>query len=109
MSATRPPEGADPSPATAPAQTPVPSAGALVVRGNLQRDLFRLGVVPCVAVALALTAWFTHNRLQTLEAAFDAEGQAVARQVAAMSDLSLYAGDLPALQNVATPRCAAAR
>ncbi|QRF58406.1 ATP-binding protein [Variovorax paradoxus] len=101
MSATRPPEGADPSPATAPAQTPVPSAGALVVRGNLQRDLFRLGVVPCVAVALALTAWFTHNRLQTLEAAFDAEGQAVARQVAAMSDLSLYAGDLPALQNVA--------
>ena len=46
MSATRPPEGADPSPATAPAQTPVPSAGALVVRGNLQRDLFRLGVVP---------------------------------------------------------------
>ena len=73
----------------------------LVVRGNLQRDLFRLGVVPCAAVALALTGWFTHNRLQTLEAAFDAEGQAVARQVAAMSDLSLYAGDLPALQNVA--------
>jgi signal transduction histidine kinase len=71
------------------------------VRGNLQRDLFRLGVVPCAAVALALTGWFTHNRLQTLEAQFDAEGQAVARQVAAMSDLSLYAGDVPALQNVA--------
>jgi signal transduction histidine kinase len=80
---------------------PSPPTHALVVRGNLQRDLFRLGVVPCAAVALALTGWFTHNRLQTLEAAFDAEGQAVARQVAAMSDLSLYAGDLPALQNVA--------
>ncbi|WP_431108777.1 ATP-binding response regulator [Variovorax paradoxus] len=78
-----------------------PSTTTLLVRGNLQRDLFRLGVVPCAAVALALTGWFTHNRLQTLEAAFDAEGQAVARQVAAMSDLSLYAGDLPALQNVA--------
>jgi len=83
---------------------PAPSRSAaptLLVRGNLQRDLFRLGVVPCAAVALALTGWFTHSRLQTLEAAFDAEGQAVARQVAAMSDLSLYAGDLPALQNVA--------
>ncbi|QSI28609.1 response regulator [Variovorax sp. RKNM96] len=77
------------------------NASALVVRGNLQGDLFRLGVVPCAAVALALTGWFTHNRLQTLEAQFDAEGQAVARQVAAMSDLSLYAGDVPALQNVA--------
>ena len=71
------------------------------VRGNLERDLLRLGIVPCVAVALALTAWFTHERLVTLDAGFDAEGQAVVRQVAAMSDLSLYAGDLPALQNVA--------
>ena len=73
----------------------------LVLGGNLQRDLLRLGVVPCAAAALALTGWFTHSRLHTLDAAFDAEGQAVARQVAAMSDLSLYAGDLPALQNVA--------
>ena len=40
MSATRPPEGADSSSAVP------PIAGALVVRGNLQRDLFRLGVVP---------------------------------------------------------------
>jgi signal transduction histidine kinase len=93
MSTPLPPDG----------PAPVAAAGVhtLVLRGNLQRDLFRLGVVPCAAVALALTGWFTHNRLQTLEAAFDAEGQAVARQVAAMSDLSLYAGDLPALQNVA--------
>ena len=80
---------------------PANDARAVVVGGSLQRDLFRLGVVPCAAVALALTAWFTHSRLDTLEAAFNAEGQAVARQVAAMSDLSLYAGDLPALQNVA--------
>jgi signal transduction histidine kinase len=80
---------------------PAADARAVVVGGSLQRDLFRLGVVPCAAVALALTAWFTHSRLDTLEVAFDAEGQAVARQVAAMSDLSLYAGDLPALQNVA--------
>ena len=80
---------------------PVAERRALVVGASLQRDLFRLGVVPCVAVALALTGWFTQGRLATLEAAFDAEGEAVARQVAAMSDLSLYAGDLPALQNVA--------
>jgi signal transduction histidine kinase/ActR/RegA family two-component response regulator len=80
---------------------PAADGRAVVVGGSLQRDLFRLGVVPCAAVALALTAWFTHSRLDTLEAAFNAEGQAVARQVAAMSDLSLYAGDLPALQNVA--------
>ncbi|SEB21389.1 ATP-binding protein [Variovorax sp. YR216] len=81
------------------AATPV--SRDVVVAGNLQRDLFRLGVVPCVIVALALTGWFTHSRLDALESAFDAEGQAVARQVAAMSDLSLYAGDVPALQNVA--------
>ncbi|MDM0019683.1 ATP-binding response regulator [Variovorax saccharolyticus] len=80
---------------------PAPASRALVVGASLQRDLFRLGVVPCAAVALALTGWFTHSRLSTLETAFDAEGEAVARQVAAMSDLSLYAGDLPALQNVA--------
>ncbi|WP_395319533.1 ATP-binding protein [Variovorax sp. UC74_104] len=89
------------SPSSPPPSPPPPPAHTLVLRGNLQRDLFRLGVVPCAAVALALTGWFTHNRLQTLEAAFDAEGQAVAKQVAAMSDLSLYAGDVPALQNVA--------
>ncbi|MFM9926188.1 ATP-binding protein [Variovorax sp. H27-G14] len=93
MSSVPPPDGA--------AHAAAAGAHTLVVRGNLQHDLFRLGVVPCAAVALALTGWFTHSRLQTLEAAFDAEGQAVARQVAAMSDLSLYAGDLPALQNVA--------
>jgi hypothetical protein len=118
MSTPRPAEGSAPAgaagagtPADPAAQPRSPGAPApsgspgtsstLVVRGNLQRDLFRLGVVPCAAVALALTGWFTHNRLQTLEAQFDAEGQAVARQVAAMSDLSLYAGDVPALQNVA--------
>jgi signal transduction histidine kinase len=107
MSTGRPPESSVPAgagSANAPADTSTSPSSAphtLVVRGNLQRDLFRLGVVPCAAVALALTGWFTHNRLQTLEAAFDAEGEAVARQVAAMSDLSLYAGDLPALQNVA--------
>ncbi|MGJ3702967.1 hybrid sensor histidine kinase/response regulator [Variovorax sp. AFSI2.2] len=97
MSDKLPPEGTRADITSPPPQ----SAPKLMVRGNLQRDLFRLGVVPCAAVALALTGWFTHSRLQTLEAAFDAEGQAVARQVAAMSDLSLYAGDLPALQNVA--------
>jgi len=78
-----------------------PGDRTLLLRGNLQRDLLRLGVVPCAVAAMALTAWFTHSRLNTLDAAFDAEGQAVARQVAAMSDLSLYAGDMPALQNVA--------
>ena len=98
MNAPPPPQG--PVPAGDDAVQPR-AASALVVRGNLQGDLFRLGVVPCAAVALALTGWFTHNRLQTLEAQFDAEGEAVARQVAAMSDLSLYAGDVPALQNVA--------
>lgn len=84
-----------------PSDPPAPERRALVVGASLHNDLFRLGVLPCAAVALALTAWFTHSRLSTLEAAFDAEGEAVARQVAAMSDLSLYAGDLPALQNVA--------
>ncbi|KWT96678.1 MULTISPECIES: hybrid sensor histidine kinase/response regulator [unclassified Variovorax] len=88
-------------PAAARPAESVADARTVVVGGSLQRDLFRLGVVPCAAVALALTAWFTHSRLDTLEVAFNAEGQAVARQVAAMSDLSLYAGDLPALQNVA--------
>ena len=88
--------------AAASVEEPVPAGRqTLVLGGNLQRDLLRLGVVPCAAAALALTAWFTHSRLNTLEAAFDAEGHAVARQVAAMSDLSLYAGDMPALQNVA--------
>jgi signal transduction histidine kinase len=90
-------------PAAAARPTDPPAAGdrTLVVGRSLQRDLFRLGVVPCAAVALALTGWFTNSHLDTLDAAFDAEGHAVARQVAAMSDLSLYAGDLPALQNVA--------
>ncbi|GAA4346814.1 hypothetical protein GCM10023165_31590 [Variovorax defluvii] len=87
--------------AARPTDPPAADGHALVVGGSLQRDLLRLGVVPCAAVALALTGWFTHSRLDTLEAAFNAEGEAVARQVAAMSDLSLYAGDLPALQNVA--------
>ncbi len=90
-----------PSPAAPTAQQAAARDARLVVGGSLRRDLFRLGVAPCAAVALALTGWFTHSRLDGLESAFDTEGQAVARQVAAMSDLSLYAGDIPALQNVA--------
>ncbi|HEX3139897.1 MAG TPA: HAMP domain-containing sensor histidine kinase, partial [Rhizobacter sp.] len=108
MSTSHP--GVTPAPASSPAATApahqqqedeAASPTALVVSGNLQRDLLRLGVVPCAAAALALTVWFTHSRIDTLESAFNAEGQAIARQVAALSDLSLYAGDVPALQNVA--------
>jgi signal transduction histidine kinase len=75
--------------------------GPLQVRGNLQHDLLRLGILPCAIAAVAMTAWFTHGRLETLETAFNAEGHSAAVQVAGLSDLSLYAGDLPALQNVA--------
>lgn len=85
---------------TAAGAAPV-DAPPIAVRGSLQRDLLRLGILPCAVVAIALTGWFTRSRLDALATAFDAEGEAVARQVAAMSDLSLYAGDLPALQNVA--------
>jgi signal transduction histidine kinase/ActR/RegA family two-component response regulator len=92
---------AAPAPEVRPTDPPAVESRDLHVEGSLQRDLFRLGVVPCAAVALALTGWFTNSRLATLESAFDAEGQSVAKQVAAMSDLSLYAGDVPALQNVA--------
>ncbi len=82
----------------------MPAGGAdtrLVVRGSLQRDLVRLGLLPCAVVALLLTGWLTHSRLVMLDDVFAAEGRAIARQVAAMSDLSLYAGDVAALQSVA--------
>ena len=78
-------EGAD-APAASSASPPPASFRSphtLVLRGNLQRDLFRLGVVPCAAVALALTGWFTHNRLQTLEAAWVTARQIEAGRVAA--------------------------
>ena len=39
------------APDAAPAASPPPPNHTLVVRGNLQNDLFRLGVVPCAAVA----------------------------------------------------------
>jgi len=92
---------AEPVPASRQEPAQGSARGPLQVRGNLQHDLLRLGVLPCAVVAVALTAWFTHSRLSTLESAFNAEGHAVALQVAGLSDLSLYAGDLPALQNVA--------
>lgn len=68
---------------------------------SLQRDLIRLGVLPCAAAAVALTLWFTHERLGTLEEAFQTEGSAIARQLAAVSDLSLYAGDVATLRDLA--------
>ncbi len=68
---------------------------------GLQRDLIRLGVLPCAGAALALTLWFTHERLATLEEAFSSEGNAVARQLAVVSDLSLYAGDDATLRDIA--------
>jgi signal transduction histidine kinase len=77
------------------------STETLVLRGTLQRDLLRLGIVPCAVVTLVLTGWFTRSCLDMLEATFNAEGQAAARQIAALSDLSLHARDLPALQNIA--------
>ncbi|MET3516968.1 signal transduction histidine kinase [Pseudacidovorax sp. 1753] len=87
--------GGDPRPAD------TASGRLLVVRGSLQRDLVRLGLLPCAVVALLLTGWLTHSRLAMLDDVFAAEGRAIARQVAAMSDLSLYAGDVAALQSVA--------
>ncbi|WP_225782357.1 hybrid sensor histidine kinase/response regulator [Xenophilus sp. Marseille-Q4582] len=80
---------------------PAPPPAPLRLRGGLQRDLLRLGVLPCALLALLLTGWFTHARLDALDSLFEAEGLAIARQVAALSDLSLYAGDVPALQSVA--------
>lgn len=68
---------------------------------SLQRDLIRLGVLPCATAAVALTLWFTHERLGTLENAFQTGGAAIARQLAAVSDLSLYAGDVATLRDLA--------
>ncbi|MDA7418745.1 ATP-binding protein [Xenophilus arseniciresistens] len=115
--ASLPAGGAGPAPMprlpthAAPAPVPVPAPPTAtppreararkLLRGSLQRDLRRLGILPCLLLALLLTGWFTHSRLRTLDAVFEAEGLALARQVAALSDLSLYAGDLPALQNLA--------
>lgn len=84
-------------------QAPAPGRAqqVLVLRGRLQRDLLRLGVVPCAAVTLALAGWFTRSRLDLLEAAFNAEGQAQALHVAALSASGLLARDLRALQHIA--------
>ncbi|MBN9473097.1 MAG: hypothetical protein ABS43_07560 [Bordetella sp. SCN 67-23] len=68
---------------------------------SLQRDLIRLGVLPCATAAVALTLWFTHERLDALEQAFRANGAAIARQLAVASDLSLYAGDVETLRDLA--------
>ena len=69
---------AAPAPIARASDPPLAERRALVVGASLQRDLFRLGVVPCVAVALALTGWFTQGRLATLEAAFVVLGDHVA-------------------------------
>ena len=89
--------------ASAAAQPVGPAAAAPTLRlgGNLQRDLTRLGIVPCFVVALALTVWFTQARLRTLDQAFDERGRAVVSQLAALSDLSLFSSDRPALQEMA--------
>lgn len=68
---------------------------------SLQRDLIRLGVLPCATAAVALTLWFTHERLDSLEQAFGTNGAAIARQLAVASDLSLYAGDEGTLSDLA--------
>jgi len=68
---------------------------------SLQRDLIRLGVLPCATAAVALTLWFTHERLDALEQAFRTNGAAIARQLAVASDLSLYAGDVATLNDLA--------
>ena len=75
---------------------------ARALRSNsLQRDLVRLGVLPCATAAVALTLWFTHERVVSLEQAFHENGTAIVRQLAAASDLSVYAGDTATLRDLA--------
>lgn len=87
------------------AQAPNADSPAALARASrpagIQNDLLRLGVLPCAMLALVLTGWLTHSQLRALDSIYEAEGQSLVRQVASMSDLSLYAGDLPTLQNVA--------
>lgn len=71
-------------------------------RSSLRRSLLMLGIWPCAATALILTGWFTHDRLRLLDSAYAAQGLSTAQQIAALSDLSLYAGDTAALQAIAT-------
>ncbi|MDR2212960.1 MAG: hypothetical protein LBE21_04970, partial [Pseudomonadales bacterium] len=68
---------------------------------GLQQALIRLGVLPCAITALVLTLWFTQEKLSTLQSAFNAEGNAIARQIAAVSGLSLYSGDVDTLNAIA--------
>ncbi len=57
---------AAPTPEVRPTDPPAVESRDLQVDGSLQRDLFRLGVVPCAAVALSLTGRFNNTRLSTL-------------------------------------------
>ena len=74
---------------------------------SLRRNLLGLGIWPCAITALILTGWFTRERLALLDSVFAAQGQATARQIAALSDLSLYAGDLQTIQSIASSAVAA--
>ena len=55
---------AAPAPIVRASDPPVAERRALVVGASLQRDLFRLGGVPCVAVAPGRCAWEGTRRLR---------------------------------------------
>ena len=67
---------------------------------SLKRQLVMLGVVPCAAASFLLTAYFTADKVVSLDDRFVSSGDALARRVAAASDLSLFAGDTATLRRI---------
>jgi two-component system, sensor histidine kinase len=59
------------------------------------------GVVPLVVVSLALSAWFTHMRIQELEDSIIDRGQTIVRQLAASSEFGVFTANTEILQRLA--------
>jgi len=74
---------------TSPTAAVPPHPEVVSLRGQLRRDLPLLTLLPCALLALALGVWLALSQERALDAQFNAEGQALARQLAELSAFTL--------------------
>ncbi len=73
----------------------------MIQRWGVRARVILAAVLPMLALAIALTVFFTSSRLSDLEEAHNARGQALARQLAAASEYAVFSGNIETLQQLA--------
>lgn len=74
----------------------------MITHWGIRARVMLAAVLPMLALAVLLTAYYTHSRLTALDDALSARGRAIARQLAAASEYAVFSDNRESLQQIAS-------